>query len=158
MSRRFNASVIAFYVLFILQYPFLLVKSDEIGREVVFSKNIVLEDGRDLGQIQILQGDEPADVIYWFGIENGLDIYMRKSLLNNICNIIECTRDFAYIWSTPVNQGDTFVDHFVLREDVEPVDAAHEFVKRHNLPAGYRYAILKESCEIVDCHRVHPGK
>ncbi len=159
MPGRFHTiSVIRFFLLFILQSPFLSVKSDEVDREVIFSKDIVLEDGRDLGHIQILRGDEPADVIYWFGIEHELDNYMRKHLLNSICNIIECSRDFAYIWSTPVTQGDSFVENFVLREDVEPVDAAHEFVKRYNLPAGYRYAILREACEVVDCHRVHPGK
>lgn len=53
---------------------------------------------------------------------------------------------------------DEHVGTFVIYEGKEPVDAAYEFVSQHNLSLGYRHTILSEACNVVECHRLQPGK
>ena len=45
---------------------------------------------------------------------------------------------------------------FDLFEGVDPVYQAHEFCIIHGLSAGYRNAILAESCKVAECARAEP--
>ena len=43
-----------------------------------------------------------------------------------------------------------------MYEGVEPADQDHAFCIRHGLPAGYKNAVLTESCEVAECARAEP--
>ena len=132
--------------------------------EIIYQNSIQLLDS-SMETITVLQGQEPADIVYKFGWKHGLDRTHREYLLQQICSSpqrnkdirINCSRDKAVIFSTPVSsEENVFIANFDLLEDEEPVDAAQTFVTAHKLGVGYRNAILKEACDHVECHRIHP--
>ena len=68
--------------------------------------------------------------------------------------IITASTQSDVAWTTPVYIGEEFVADFQILSGQEPVDAVHRFVQTHDLPVGYRYAILKEACEKIECSRI----
>jgi len=141
------------------------IPSSSMLEEIVYQKSIQLLDS-STQTLAIYRGQEPVDAVYAFGLKYGLDRTQRDFLLQHMCSIassseslpfLNCTRDKALLFTTPVSSEDsTFIAHFHLYEDVEPVDAAHEFIRTYKLGIGYRNAILKETCDHVPCHRIYP--
>jgi len=134
-----------------------LGQEGEKGEIVIYRKSI-LNEGINIGEINIIDGIEPADSVYAFAVEHKLNINARTQILNEICVHVSCTRRAAIVWKTPVSDGNKKFGEFELLDGVEPVDAAHKFVTEHKLNMGYRNAILKEACDVVQCQRIEPGK
>lgn len=68
-----------------------------------------------------------------------------------------CSRRTAVVFQTDVHfTGNDFAGRFVVMEGQEPADAAHDYVKAHNLTLGYRNAILRDAFEAVACTRAEP--
>ena len=124
---------------------------------------IVIHDGTFVGNLTLTAGDEPADTIYHFVAEHGLSEEQHEELLDGICSTNTCNRREAVVFQTEVmvpSSDDTDTNHttttFAILENVEPADAAHEFVTVHGLPLGYRNALLVEACAVVECTRTVP--
>ncbi len=118
-------------------------------------QNEVIIDG-EMQIIAVKKNEEPVDAVYSFSKKHGLSREHRSILLNNLCRTLLCSRTQAKIWSTVVNKNKSYLATFELYEGIEPVDAAHDFILQYNLTLGYRYAILKEACEVVECSRLQP--
>jgi hypothetical protein len=125
--------------------------------EIIFQQRVTFSD-KTGATLAIEKGEDPVDALFHFCFKYGIDRVQRRSMQETICNKIVCTRSLAKVWSTPVFDGDKYLDHFILFEDVEPIDAIHQFVKDNDLGIGYRRAILAEACDIVDCEREKPCK
>ena len=144
-------------ILFLL---IVIISSTDLN--ILYRKSIFIES-RHLGEILIYDGQEPADVVYAFDQKHKLGYDSRIKLLNGICQEIKCIRSNALLWSTNVVKndntasGEEFVGKFYLYEGVEAADAAHEFIKAHNLTIEYRIAILQKACKFVECKRIEPG-
>eukprot|EP00804_Cyclotella_cryptica_P019004 CCRYP_006482-RA/>CCRYP_006482-RA protein AED:0.06 eAED:0.03 QI:0/0/0/1/1/1/5/0/940 len=122
---------------------------------VRFKKNILLEN-REVGILEIHENQEPADAIYNFGKQHGLDATHRSNILDNICISLSCTRKTALLWSILVDSGNDVQELFRLYEGTEPADAVHEFVTRHNLSKEHHDVIMTRACAVVECNRLEP--
>ena len=143
------------------------IKSNhDVNNEIIYRKSMFIEN-RDLGEILIYKGQEPADVVYTLGVKHKFIYDNRVKLVNDICKEIKCARSKALLWRTNVtvkingnsigaSVEEEFVGVFQLYEDVEAVDAAHEFMKVHNLTIEHRNEILEKACKLVECRR-EPG-
>jgi len=125
--------------------------------EVIFQQRVTFSD-KTTATLVIEKGEDPVDVLFHFCFKYEIDKVQRRNLQEKICNNVLCTRSLAKVWSTPVFDGEKYLDHFILFEDAEPIDAIHQFVKDNELEIGYRRAILAEACNIVDCVREKPCK
>jgi len=134
-----------------------LMLSNLVSSQPIYRQQVILED-ETTEVITINDGEEPVDILYSFSLKHGLDEDQRSMLQTAICSSVNCIRSKAIVWKTLVVHDGENVGDFVLLEDEEPVDAAHEFVLENNLTIGYRHAILIEACAVVDCLRLEPGK
>ena len=138
----------------------MVVCEASFSRQYVYQNRVVLENN-DAAIIGVLEDEEVADAVYAFGMKHGLDASQRSTLIDMICRSTisaKCSRGYALLWTTPVSDRGVLVGNFQLFEGEEPVDAAHAYISQHKLPKGYRNAILREACEVVECHRTLPGK
>ena len=132
-----------------------------ISEQYAYKNRVILDNNNNkAATIGVLEDEEVADAVYVFGMKHGLDTSQRVNLISTICrstSTVKCSRDYALLWSTTVTHRGVLVGTFILYEGEEAVDAAHTFISQHNLPKGYRNAILREACEVVECHRTNPG-
>ena len=121
---------------------------------------VVSHNGTFVGNLTLTAEDEPADVVYEFAREHALNEEQRSELLDGVCSISTCRRREAMVFQTEVllpssvDMDDTVL--FAVPENTEPADAAHDFVTAHNLPLGYRNALLVEACAVAECTRTEP--
>lgn len=114
-------------------------------------------DNGQVGVIEIFDQEEPADAVFKFGKQHGLEGWQRAKLLENVCESLTCARKEALLWSVPVSINDD-VELFQVYEGVEPADEVESFMKKHHLPEGYRKIIMEATCSAIECTRVDPGK
>ena len=122
---------------------------------------VVSHNGTFVGNLTLAAEDEPADVVYWFVREHALNEEQRSELLDGICSVSTCRRREAIVFQTevllpPSGEMDADTVLFAVPENTEPADAAHDFVTAHNLPLGYRHALLVEACAVAECTRTEP--
>ncbi|KAG7393730.1 hypothetical protein PHYPSEUDO_004493 [Phytophthora pseudosyringae] len=108
-------------------------------REVpmVYSTQIQSPGGGVLGELQILEGVEPADAVLGFALHHGIGREGRATILNAVCAVsyVACTRTNALMHSkTVTGGGGTQIGKLEIYDDVEPVDQIYKFVKDHKLP------------------------
>jgi hypothetical protein len=154
----FNRFFFLFFATFI--YRSLIAGATNTGNnsnDVIYQRDVSI-DGTVIGTLQILYGEEPADVVFQFGRQHGLDDRLRKSILDDLCLRLTCGREHAIILKIPVVRGaeGNVVGVFELPENTEPVDIAEEFVSAHGLGKDYRDDIVRRACEIVNCTRINP--
>jgi hypothetical protein len=123
------------------------------SRQLLFTQEI----NQRLGVLEIYDNQEPADAVYQFSKQHGLDDIQRQELLDNTCLSVSCSRKQALLWSIPIDFGSK-VEQFYLYEGVEAADAVHGFVTQHNLSEEFRNALMEQACSIVECTRTEPGK
>ena len=122
---------------------------------------VVSHNGTFVGNLTLAAEDEPADVVYEFVREHALNEEQRSELLDGICSVSTCRRREAIVFQTevllpPSGEMDADTVLFAVPENTEPADAAHDFVTAHNLPLGYRHALLVEACAVAECTRTEP--
>ena len=119
-------------------------------------------NGTKLGVLRILEGDEPADVIFHFAKKRPLiKEKMKRALLRHACKAMECTRNHALLYSKPVQyDGKTFPPVKLYSDDSEPTDVIHQYCHKHDLPRHLHRAILLDACKIewITCNRTVPVK
>ena len=140
--------LIVLYLLYITNR----VRSQE-PTTIIYEKEINVKDN-SIGLLRVLQGQEPVDAIYEFCQQNKVDDNFKRSIIESVCQEIRCNRKNAIVHRLKVSES----LWFELPEGVEPADAAHEFVIRHNLDRSVRHAILVHTCKVVQCSRAEPGK
>lgn len=124
---------------------------------VVFQQNFVLEDGVNLGNLVVLEGQEVADVVHQFGGQY-LDANMRYNMVKQICekNGTTCSRDRPVLLSTPImGDNDTLIGNLQVLENEESVDAIYKFARTYNMSKPERYNLLVRLCELqrTPCNR-----
>ena len=72
-------------------------------RAMVWSERVESEDGVEVGEVEVLEGDEPVDAIHKFVVENGLTMEYRDLILQMCCEAIDCERDRPLAYEKTVN-------------------------------------------------------
>uniref|UniRef100_K3WQ64 J domain-containing protein n=1 Tax=Globisporangium ultimum (strain ATCC 200006 / CBS 805.95 / DAOM BR144) TaxID=431595 RepID=K3WQ64_GLOUD len=116
---------------------------------LVYLRPITTEDGRDLGRLEIPLDEEPADMVYMFGLHHGLGKEFRHELLRRVCadKYVQCNRDGAYVFAAPIKlENGTIVGTLKIMEDEELADAVYHFAKETNITVDVRVSILEALC------------
>jgi hypothetical protein len=71
--------------------PLLFGLTNALKGELLFNKNIVLEQG-PVGLLEIYSNQEPVDAIHSFAKQHKLDDKQEHHLLENICKSLTCVR------------------------------------------------------------------
>jgi hypothetical protein len=135
----------------------------ECHREVpvVFEQSIASAEGKNLGKVQILEGEEPVDAIYAFCKKHNLPKDFRGQIASAVCKDpkVICTRQEVELYSQAVagSEGDTLGTLRVM-EGEEPADVVRRFGEKHSLDKGIQRHLLSILCqrEEVECHREQP--
>ena len=96
------------------------------SRALVWTESIALEDGMYVGEVEVLEGDEPIDAIHNFATKHGLSVDYREGILQMCCEVLECERVTPQVYSKTINnehgeiigdlkvfEGDELVDNVV---------------------------------------------
>jgi hypothetical protein len=120
---------------------------------VIFSLPVNIEDKGHFGTLNILQNQEPADVVYDFCSQHDLFDY-KESILRLVCDNIVCKRAEAVIYRTNINDelGQS-KGLLIVMEGEEPVDAIYDFAMKANMDHGYMENILNYVCDQIICNR-----
>ncbi|GMF43011.1 unnamed protein product [Phytophthora fragariaefolia] len=129
---------------------------------LVYSTQITSPSGGSLGELQILEGVEPADAVLGFALQHGIGREGRAAILNAVCAAprVVCTRYNALMHSKTVSGGEgVIIGKLDIYDDVEPVDQIYKFVKDHKLPILAVDQLLTVTCSAIgdaQCLRTVP--
>ncbi|OWZ23443.1 hypothetical protein PHMEG_0001667 [Phytophthora megakarya] len=123
----------------------------------MYSERIVARDEtgepRPLGTLQIPLGEEPADIVYNFGLHYGLDKPFRQNLVRIVCDdkYVTCKRFKPIVFASPIDVGNnTVVGVLSIREDEELADAVRRFSRQTNITRDLQISLLQTLCGTRD--------
>jgi hypothetical protein len=105
-------------------------------RPSIWRNPITTEDGKQLGELNILRGDEPIDVIDHFvqrmDAADALSrVGFRQSLLEVVCKSIECTRSTPVVYRKAItNERGQRIGDLEVLEGQEVIDGTAEFLRK----------------------------
>jgi hypothetical protein len=124
-------------------------------------------DGVSQGEVVILEGQEPADVVYQFCRDRNLNSNIRQTIIKDACNreYITCTRENIVMFeSGPIVVDGRVVGSITLTETTgEPIDYIHNFCIKNQLNVNIRNKIFEAACNseksspIINCSRSVPA-
>ncbi|TMW68683.1 hypothetical protein Poli38472_006151 [Pythium oligandrum] len=125
-----------------------------------------LPDGRR-ERLDFLDGEEPTDVIYHYGLMRNLSFVERKHFLIEVCNEPRkrpnCTRAEPMLLSIPVwESADKKMGDLEILEGQEPIDQVYAFLEKHDLfqTEPLNTTLLEVVCNStrVTCARKRPRR
>lgn len=124
---------------------------------LLFSSKIQGQENEDLGVLRIFESEEPADVIFRFGMEHGLAYDHRRSILASVCTSkrVKCTRESALIFSRRIHDDQKEAELRIFEHE-EPVDAIHQFMIQNKFDLSVRNTLLQSVCQELTCQRTQP--
>ena len=122
----------------------------------VFASPVASETGAALGVLSILEGQEPADVVYAFCRKHSLGDHYREGLMKAACAQTACTRRDAVVYTSPVAASETgqLVGTLVIMEKEEPADVIYTFCEERKLGEEYRTGLMQAACAKTTCTRL----
>lgn len=134
------------------------------GAPVVFSTAVAAPDGGNLGVLELLEGVEPYDAVFDFGLAHGVQRYARLALLDAICarpplNSGMCTQSRALVYRQRVQgDGNTVLGELEIYDDAEPADQIHRFMVDQKIPRFAFDQLLQTVCSssAAECGRSVP--
>ncbi|KAH7479450.1 hypothetical protein PRIC1_009005 [Phytophthora ramorum] len=129
---------------------------------LVYSTQIEAPGRGVMGELQLLEGDEPADVVLAFALQHDIGREGRATILNAVCSVppVGCSRYNALMHSKTVTaDGGVVIGQLDIYDDVEPVDQIYKFVKDHKLPMLAMEQLLSVTCSVIgdtQCQRKVP--
>jgi hypothetical protein len=134
-------------------------------RPIVYMKDVNDNNGKDIGRVEILEGEEVIDAAVRF-IRTAAyvldEIALKNYLLSDACkNIyVKCTRFVAHVFDHDVKESEgKVIGRLIVRENEEPADKLHELCENTSKCSGDdRMRILEAVCnsDIVVCTRKQP--
>ncbi|KAF1331994.1 Dnaj domain, partial [Globisporangium splendens] len=130
---------------------------------VVFATAIRDAQGRLLGKLEVLEGQEPIDALVSFSLvhQGMVSCEDRIQILNAVCRKsgMRCTRSRALMDSQRISgENNSTLGVLEIYDDSEPVDQIYRFAVDHNLPKQALQQLLSAFCDTgrVPCARSHP--
>jgi hypothetical protein len=128
-------------------------------KPVLFRTPITI-NGTKLGVLKILEGEEPADIIFHFArTRPKVTAKMKKALLRHACKAMKCTRNKAVVYTKPlVYEGKTYPKIVLYDDGKEPSDKIYKFTYAHGLPRHIHRAVVTDVCSVewIECQRTAP--
>lgn len=89
---------------FLLLSQLQAIRITSSGPKVIYKTHVQLDHSRG-GDIEIFAFEEPADVVARFARDKGLTETSRKELVTNVCETLNCRRDYGdiLIMNTPLS-------------------------------------------------------
>lgn len=119
---------------------------------ILYSTQIEAPNGKSFGELQILEGVEPADAVLAFTLRHHIGRGERKTILDAVCAKprVVCTRSNALMHSRPVaGDAGTPIGTLDIYDDEEPVDQIYKFIKDHKLPTAAIEQLLEVVCSAI---------
>ena len=113
-------------------------------RALLFQSPVLSEDGSLIGNVEIFEDEEPADVAFEFSTSHNLTKGYFTAILRDACENIECTRIEPIIFRLSVDLGEEEESVLLILEDEDPIEVVHDFCVEHDLDAGGMKALLAE--------------
>lgn len=129
---------------------------------LIYSTQITSPDGSVLGELELLEGVEPADAVLGFALQHQITRPGRAAMLDAVCVAprVVCTRFSALMHSNTVQaDGEQVIGKLEIFDDVEPVDQIYKFVVDHKLPLVAVDQLLSATCSAIgaaQCQRSVP--
>lgn len=132
-------------------------------RPYVFSKMINEEDGKELGVLSVLLGEEPIDVIDNFFQQQdatvaSYDFSLRQQLWEVVCQYTKCNRSTPVVYRKSLNDASgQYIGHLEILENGDASDVVDMLLVRLNTTAEekslIKHQILQDACanERVKC-------
>ncbi|KAL3795817.1 hypothetical protein ACHAW5_004767 [Stephanodiscus triporus] len=107
-------------------------------RPRIWFNEVTHSDGTGLGTLEILKGDEAADIIDGFvqriSVGVGDRKVFRENLLNVVCKAIVCSRVIPVVFRKAIKDKDgNFKGNIEIFEDEEVIDAVVRFIRQSKL-------------------------
>ncbi|KAH9114208.1 hypothetical protein AeMF1_011701 [Aphanomyces euteiches] len=126
------------------------------GHATVYSRAISLDPEQPpLGQLRVMEGEEPADRVYHFAEQFNLSATIRDQVLNTVCTDmktflnITCKRFAPVVFQVPITKdpAEPPVGILQILQGEEPIDAIVRFGKNHELSKEAQASMLPGVCE-----------
>lgn len=122
----------------------------------IWSKEITNSDGMSLGQLQLLHGDEAADVVDDFvqrvSANVGNRSVFRDNLLNVVCKEVMCTRTKSVVYRKSIRDEDgTLKGDIEIFENEEVIDAVVRFIRKSKLSLdeiALKNSMFQQACGV----------
>jgi hypothetical protein len=133
-------------------------------RPVVYRKSINDEDGKLIGNVEVLEGEEVIDAVVRFirQTSTGLDEIAFKNLFfQHACDEprLKCTRNVAHVFENSITDEDGKVlGKLTITEHEEPADKVYQFCEENNMQDHAYQSIMDQVCssDLVTCNRQMP--
>ncbi|EQC36635.1 hypothetical protein SDRG_06074 [Saprolegnia diclina VS20] len=104
-----------------------------------------MSDPNPLGYVDVLDGDEPVDAVYRFGVQHNLDAQQQASIKDGICNALDvaCTRERSLVYVAPIHG-----EHVPFYGDDEPADVVYWYGTLRNWTFFERQEWLHALCRL----------
>lgn len=131
---------------------------------VVFRKEVNIDHEKELGSVEILEGQEVIDAVVQFiqNLEVTIDeIALKNYFFEQACGNprLKCTRNIAYLFDKTINKEDgTEVGQLIIKEHEEPVDVINEWCNTNGLDENFLFSLIQTICgsKKITCKRQAP--
>lgn len=112
-----------------------LLQSGRHRRSVVASVPVVSQEGREVGILEVEEGDEAADAVGAFCFEHDLPSWFQRAMIDSVCaSYASCGRKRTLVFEAPVMSpnGDLELPPgpFQLWNDEDPIAAMESFLSK----------------------------
>jgi hypothetical protein len=129
-------------------------------RAAIFKSGVNDPNGGYAGVLVILEEEEPADAVYKFSKNAGMNDNFKNGLVQHVCSKLNCTRTEALLYQQNIILEDesgqpSSVGILKIFDGQEPIDVIYEFATNRTDPIseGYMQSILGTVCKTVPCTR-----
>jgi len=99
------------------------------SRALVWSSPVENEDGVYVGDVEVLEGDEPVDVIHNFVAVNELLLDYREAILEACCEQVSCSRVLPLVYTQNIqNENGASIGQLEVLEGDELIDNVVKFL------------------------------
>jgi hypothetical protein len=129
---------------------------------VVFRVPVAAQNGSQLGVLEVLANEEPADAVARFGNKHELGPEEKKSIVAGVCKAsgLECTREVGLLYEAVYTLPDGQRERLPFYDGQDSTNVIYEYGLMRNLTLRQRQKFLIEVCneprKRPNCTRAEP--
>ncbi|CEG38130.1 DnaJ domain [Plasmopara halstedii] len=129
---------------------------------IVFQVPVASQNGSQLGILDVLANEEPADAVARFGNKHNLGPEEKTSIVTGVCQVsgLECTRDVGILYEALFTFSDGRRERLPFYDGQDSTDVIYEYGLMRNLTLRERQKFLIDVCneprKRPNCTRAEP--